>query len=243
MTGAVVRSVAAALALAGCTGEAIPDVAARVRASDTERRLAALEARIGTVVPPAIDVDAVADRLWATARDSGIAGVPGPAGAMGPPGPTGAAGPIGPAGPAGAMGPVGPRGEAGPRGEEGPQGVQGLQGPQGIQGAQGVEGPRGAPGPAGSYAAKRDVMRREARVAIGPGLVATAVVTCEKPIDLVVAGGCAAEPIWMAQLIVARPFAVGDAAAAAGWRCDYKNTSPSTTIEATAEIFCVRGRD
>jgi hypothetical protein len=195
------------------------------------------------VAPPAIDVDAVADRLWATARDSGIAGVPGPAGAMGPPGPTGAPGPIGPAGPAGAMGPVGPRGEAGPRGEEGPQGVQGLQGPQGIQGAQGVEGPRGAPGPAGSYAAKRDVMRREARVAIGPGLVATAVVTCEKPIDLVVAGGCAAEPIWMAQLIVARPFAVGDAAAAAGWRCDYKNTSPSTTIEATAEIFCVRGRD
>jgi hypothetical protein len=246
MTGAVVRSVAAALVLAGCTGDPIPDVAGRVRAADTERRLRALEARLTAAGAPreaAVDVDAVADRLWATARASGIAGVPGPTGATGNPGPTGATGPTGPAGPPGGPGPAGPRGEEGPRGAEGPQGVQGLQGPQGIQGAQGIEGPRGAPGPAGAYAAKRDVSRREAKVAIGPGLVATVVASCESPLDLVVAGGCAAEPIWMAQLINARPFGVGDAAAAAGWRCDYRNTSPSTTVEATAEIFCVRGRE
>jgi len=83
-------------------------------------------------------------------------------------------------------------------------------------------------------------MRREARISLPPGLVATAVVQCEKSIDLLVAGGCVADPMWMAQLINARPTGVADAAAAAGWRCDYRNSSPSTTIEVMAEAFCVR---
>jgi hypothetical protein len=47
----------------------------------------------------------------------------------------------------------------------------------------------------------------------------------------------------MAQLVAARPLAMTDGATAASWRCDYRNTSPSTTIEVVAEVYCVRPRE
>ena len=231
----------AALATAACGREPDSRPAAAAEAADVakvtarleaaEQRLAALEQR-----PPA-DVQAVAAELWATAQDAGVSGPPGPPGPAGPAGPEGPAGPMGPAGPAGEQG---AKGNPGPAGSEGPQGVQGLQGPQGLQGTQGTQGPKGPVGPHGAYGVKADVMRREARISIGPGLVATAVVSCERAGDLLVTGGCVAEPLWMAQLINARPIAVAEEARAAGWRCDYRNTSPASTVEATAEVFCAR---
>jgi hypothetical protein len=210
-------------------GADVEKLAARLQAA--EQRIAELEQR-----PPA-DVPAVAAALWATAQDAGVSGPPGPTGPAGPEGP---AGPIGPAGPPGPAGEQGAKGNPGPPGPEGPQGVQGLQGPQGLQGTQGTQGPKGPAGPHGAYGAKADVMRREARISIGPGLVATALVSCERAGDLLVSGGCVAEPMWMAQLISARPIAVAETARAAGWRCDYRNTSPASNVEATAEVFCVR---
>jgi hypothetical protein len=49
--------------------------------------------------------------------------------------------------------------------------------------------------------------------------------------------------MWMAQLVAARPVALTDGGAAASWRCDYRNTSPTTTIEVVAEVYCVRPRE
>jgi hypothetical protein len=121
--------------------------------------------------------------------------------------------------------------------------VQGLQGAQGIQGPAGVAGPKGPPGPASTYAQKTDLLRRESRISVGPGLVATAVASCERAVDLLVTGGCYADPQWMAQLVAARPVAMTDSAAPASWRCDYRNTSPSSTIEVVAEAYCVRPRE
>lgn len=169
--------------------------------------------------------------------------VAGPAGALGPPAAEGAPGPIGPPGPPGPEGPQGAKGDPGPLGPEGPQGTQGVQGPQGPQGPQGAQGPKGSPGPAAAYGLKSDLQRREARISVAAGQLATAVASCERAAELVVTGGCYADPQWMAQLVAARPVAAIDNAAAASWRCDYRNTSPSSTIEIVAEIYCVRPRD
>ncbi|HZJ64481.1 MAG TPA: hypothetical protein VFD36_13260, partial [Kofleriaceae bacterium] len=154
-------------------------------------------------------------------------------------------GPAGPGGtgPTGPEGPRGARGDPGPPGPEGPQGIQGLQGPQGLQGAQGAQGPKGPPGPAAAYANKQDILRKESRISVGAGLVATAVASCDRAADLLVTGGCYADPQWMAQLVAARPVAMSDSATASAWRCDYRNTSPSTTIEVVAEVYCVRPRE
>jgi hypothetical protein len=137
----------------------------------------------------------------------------------------------------------GPKGDPGPAGPEGPQGIQGLQGAQGLQGQQGAQGPKGPTGPPGAYGQKTDVTRKESRVSVGAGLVATAVASCDRVQDLLVTGGCYADPQWMAQLVATRPVAVSDAASAASWRCDYKNTSPSSSIEIVAEVYCVRPRE
>lgn len=226
------------LAVAGCrTGEVeqrIDKAAARV--DDHDLRIAAIEHR-GTV-----DTAAVAADLLARGKDAGISGPPGPPGPAGPEGPAGPAGPTG-TGPAGPEGPRGARGDPGPPGPEGPQGIQGLQGPQGLQGAQGAQGPKGPPGPAAAYGSKQDIQRKESRISVGAGLVATAVASCDRAVDLLVTGGCYADPQWMAQLVAARPLAMSDGAAASGWRCDYRNTSPSTTIEVVAEVYCVRPRE
>ena len=86
-------------------------------------------------------------------------------------------------------------------------------------------------------------MRKEARISVGPTLVATAVASCDRASDLLVTGGCYADPQWMAQLVASRPVAMTDASNPASWRCDYRNTSPSSTIEIVAEAYCVRQRE
>jgi hypothetical protein len=209
------------------------------REAELGQRLAAIEQR------GALDAKRVADEILARGSASGLAGPPGPIGVAGGIGPAGPPGPMGPAGvgPAGPAGERGPKGDPGPMGPEGPQGIQGLQGAQGLQGPQGPQGPKGPPGPAGAYGAKSDLGRRENRVSVGPGLTATAVASCEKARDLLVTGGCYADPQWMAQLVAARPIAITDGATPAAWRCDYKNTSPGTTIEIVAESYCVRPRE
>jgi hypothetical protein len=112
-----------------------------------------------------------------------------------------------------------------------------------LQGTQGTQGPKGPPGPAAAYANKQDIQRKESRISVGAGLVATAVASCERAADLLVTGGCYADPQWMAQLVAARPLAMTDGAAPSSWRCDYRNTSPSSTIEVVAEVYCVRPRE
>ncbi|HWO21423.1 MAG TPA: collagen-like protein [Kofleriaceae bacterium] len=218
--------------------------------SDTEQQLAGERKRVDQALERlgkleqgrAVDTKRVADELLARGKEAGLSGPPGPPGPRGPDGPQGAAGPAG-VGPPGPEGPRGAKGDPGPPGPEGPQGVQGLQGAQGIQGPAGVAGPKGPPGPASTYSQKHDIIRKEARISVGPGLVATAVASCERAVDLLVTGGCYADPQWMAQLVAARPVAMSDGAAPASWRCDYRNTSPSTTIEVVAEVYCVRPRE
>ena len=226
------------LAAAGCRANDVEprlDKAA-ARIDDHDLRIAAIERR------GAVDTAAVAAELLARGKDAGISG---PAGPPGPPGPEGSVGPAGPAGtgPTGPEGPRGARGDPGPPGPEGPQGIQGLQGAQGLQGTQGAQGPKGPPGPAAAYANKQDIQRKESRISVGAGLIATAVASCDRAADLLVTGGCYADPQWMAQLVAARPLAMSDGGAASGWRCDYRNTSPSTTIEVIAEVYCVRPRE
>jgi hypothetical protein len=216
----------------------VDQIAARIDQHDA--RLVAIERR-GPVDTTAV-AGVVAAELLAKGQAAGLSG---PAG---PPGPTGAEGPAGPAGPGG-IGPVGPegprgaKGDPGPPGPEGPQGIQGLQGAQGLQGPQGAQGPKGPPGPAAAYASKQDIARKESRISVAAGQVATAVASCDRAADLLVTGGCYADPQWMAQLVAARPLAMTDAAAPASWRCDYRNTSPQSTIEVVAEVYCVRPRE
>jgi hypothetical protein len=204
--------------------------------TEVEHRLGSIEQRIP------VDTQAVAAELLAKGSAAGLRGPDGP---LGPPGPPGPAGPMGPAGvgPAGPIGERGPKGDPGPQGSEGPQGIQGLQGAQGIQGPQGPQGPKGPPGPAGAYGTKSDLVRKEHRISVGAGLVATAVASCDRASDLLVTGGCYADPQWMAQLVASRPVAMNDQANAAAWRCDYRNTSPSSTIEVVSEAYCVRARE
>ena len=206
------------------------------RADDHDQRLANIERR------GELDVHKVSSELLAKGSASGLSGPPGPAGPFGPAGPPGPVGPGG-IGPIGPEGPRGQKGDSGPAGPEGPQGIQGLQGAQGLQGQQGTQGPKGPPGPPGAYANKTDLTRKEQRVSVGAGLVATAVATCDHANDLLVTGGCYADPQWMAQLVAARPVGITETSNAASWRCDYKNTSPSSAIEIVAEVYCVRGRE
>ncbi len=230
-----------AIAALGCRGQDAPPApdlpdsgVARLRAklTATEQRIASLEAQAR------VDVTAVAGELARVGRDAGLHGPPGPPGPIGPQGLVGEPGPPGPPGDRGPLGPVGPRGESGPQGPRGPQGLQGLQGPQGIQGPQGPAGPQGVRGPSSSYSDKEDVVRREARVSVAAGIAASAVATCDHDSDLVIAGGCSADPMWMAQLINAKPFGMTSARSKGGWRCDYRNTSPKNEIEIVAEVFC-----
>ena len=204
--------------------------------ADQQRRIAELEAK------GAVDAKKVADEILRRGRESGIYGPKGDLGPTGPPGPVGPAGPFG-LGPPGPEGPRGPLGNPGPPGREGPQGIPGNPGVQGIQGQPGAQGPKGPPGPSGAYGSKGDIERKEQRISVGAGLVATAVAACGRSVDIVVTGGCYADPQWMAQLVAARPLAMMDPATASGWRCDYRNTSPTTTIEVVAEVYCVRPRE
>jgi hypothetical protein len=220
------------------------------RESDLEDRVAAQSkkldeqaARVATIERKGeVDAVKVAGELLTKGKQYHLEGPPGPAGPQGVEGPPGPPGPAG-VGPAGPEGPRGAKGDPGPPGPEGPQGVQGQQGPQGLQGPQGPQGPKGPPGPSAAYGNKTDIVRKESRISVGAGLVATAVASCDRAADLLVTGGCYADPQWMAQLVAARPVAMSDGAAPSSWRCDYRNTSPSSTIEVVAEAYCVRPRD
>jgi hypothetical protein len=220
------------------------------RAGDTDKRLEEATAqvkdhdlRIGAIEHRgASDAKLIAAELLAKGKAAGLSGPAGPPGPRGPDGPTGPAGPGG-VGPPGPEGPRGAKGDPGPLGPEGPQGIQGLQGPQGLQGQQGAQGPKGPPGPAAAYGQKSDIQRKEARISFGAGLVATAVASCDRAVDLLVTGGCYADPQWMAQLVAARPLAMTDGASPSSWRCDYRNTSASSTIEVVSEVYCVRPRE
>ena len=187
------------------------------------------------------DAERVAQALLERGAD--VRGPPGALGPAGPPGPPGPRGPQGEDGPSGPPGPPGAKGDRGPKGPPGPQGIQGLQGPQGIQGPQGPQGPEGPPGPPGALGKKADLIRREARVEILPGLTGSAVARCDAATELVINGGCTASPMWRAQLLGARAVDATDSSRAAGYRCDYRNTSAETTLEAIAEITCVKPVD
>jgi Collagen triple helix repeat (20 copies) len=220
------------------------------RSGDTDKRIDEQGARVdrhderlGTIERRGeLDAMKVSQELLKKGKEAGLGGPPGPPGPQGPLGPPGPIGPGG-TGPLGPEGPRGAKGDPGPHGPDGPQGIQGLQGPQGLQGTQGAQGPKGPPGPSAAYGHKQDIHRREARISVGAGLVATAVASCERANDLLVTGGCYADPQWMAQLVATRPLAMTDNTAAASWRCDYRNTSPSSTIEVVAEAYCVRPRE
>jgi hypothetical protein len=216
-------------------------VFAACRSGDTDQRVDQLSARVddhdtrlvGVEKRGDIDVKRVASELLARGKDAGLSGPPGPAGPFGPPGP------VGPPGPGG-IGPVGPEG---PRGAKGDPGPPGPSGPQGLQGPQGTQGIKGPAGPSAAYGVKTDIIRKESRISVGASLVATAIASCERAADLLVTGGCYADPQWMAQLVAARPLAISDGATPSSWRCDYRNTSPSSTIEVVAEVYCVRPRE
>jgi hypothetical protein len=225
------------LVLIGCRqndGDNVKKLEARTQ--DLDHRIGTIEAR------GSADTSTIASILLAKGSAAGLGGPPGPPGPAGPAGPAGPPGPAG-VGPPGPAGERGPKGDPGPAGPEGPQGIQGLQGAQGIQGQQGTQGPKGPPGPPGAYGHKTDLSRKENRISVGAGLVATAVASCDRAQDLLVTGGCYADPQWMAQLVASRPVAMTDAANPASWRCDYKNTSPSSTIEVVAEAYCVAPRE
>lgn len=198
-----------------------------------ESRLAAVEGKLATA--PDISNAQAVDRIAQLAADGGVAGIPGPGGPIGPRGETGPKGELGPQGP---PGPGGPKGDRGPPGPGGPQGIQGLQGPQGLQGTQGTQGPAGPAGPPGSYANKPDAVRRAGKVSLAPGNAGTAVARCDRPTDVIVGGGCTADPIWRAQLLGTKPFRLNNDADRAGWQCDYRNTSTTAEIEVTAEVYC-----
>lgn len=226
------------LAAAACRSEPSPD---SKRAEILEARIAHLEVELARIEIEGTGLDAtrVAREL---VREGGpeLVGPPGPEGVRGIAGPPGPEGPIGPIGEQGPLGPSGPSGERGPPGPPGPQGIQGLQGPQGLQGTQGNQGPEGPQGPASALDTKPDMHRREARILVGPGLVGSAVAKCEQPIDLVIAGGCSATPVWRAALAASLPFSVADPRLAGGWQCDYRNQSTESDITVIAEVYCVQ---
>lgn len=228
--------------------------AAYARIGDLQERVAILEElaeRVRRIEQSGTDIDqeAVARKLVPHLLDAGIQGLQGPIGPPGPPGELGLRGAPGDIGPQGETGPQGPqgaiggKGDRGPPGPPGPQGIQGLQGPQGIQGAQGPQGPQGLTGPSGAYASKDDTIRREARLAVKPGADASAVARCDRVSDLLVTGGCTAEPSWLGRLSASHAFSVRDPQSPAGWRCDYRNLSSAVDITITAEAYCVRKRE
>ena len=141
-----------------------------------------------------------------------------------PHGPPGLAGPAGPPGPPGPMGPagVGPPGPAGERGAERRSGPAGPRRPARHPGPAGRarhSRPAGRARPERSARPRRRVRSQDAiscarriAISVGAGLVATAVASCDRASDLLVTGGCYADPQWMAQLVASRPVAMTDSA-------------------------------
>lgn len=229
---------------------------ARERATPLEPRSRAASPAKASLAPPAVDggsrtsvrtgrVRVGAPDAAALPRTLARVGGPtlrGPAGPAGPAGPVGPPGPKGPKGAAGETGPSGPRGQPGPPGPRGPQGIQGEQGPQGIQGSRGPQGPVGPKGSPGAYATKGDPYVKRGQLRIGPGQYGAAVATCEDPRDILITGGCRASPAWVGALTQATPENVTAKTRRAAWRCEYRNVAAKTTLQATAEVYCIRVR-
>jgi hypothetical protein len=229
-----------ALIALGCGGSEIERFDSGI--ASLAARVVELEARVAQLQAEGTEIDAqkVAKALRATGAD--LTGPPGPAGPRGAFGPTGPEGPEGPAGPKGPPGPEGARGDRGIPGPPGPQGIQGLQGPQGIQGQQGPQGPQGPIGPASLLARKSDLSRRESRITLGPGLVGSAVVECEREADILLTGSCRATPTWQALLLSSGAKAAHNMGQRALWHCDYRNQSSKNEVEVLAEAFCIPAR-
>jgi len=51
---------------------------------------------------------------------------------------------------------------------------------------------------ASTYENKTDPLHKESRLSVGRRLVATAITSCERAADLLVTGGCYADPQWSA---------------------------------------------
>ena len=228
------------LLASGCTGaeKAAPK---DERIPALEERVAQLEAELGKFRQHGSPVDALkVARELAKIGGPEMTGPPGPMGAQGFQGPPGPEGPLGPKGDKGPPGEPGSKGDVGPAGPAGPQGIQGLQGPQGLQGTQGTQGPLGPPGPAPMLSNKENLLRREGRISIGPGLVGSAVAKCEQAKDIVMLGGCKATPMWRAALVTGSGFSANDPNAIGGWSCDYRNQSTESEIDVVAEVYCAR---
>jgi hypothetical protein len=88
--------------------------------------------------------------------------------------------------------------------------------------------------------AKEDLQHHEARIQVGPGLVGSAVAKCPHPTDIIVIGGCSANPMWRAALVASSPFSASNTSSQAGWRCDYRNQSSESEITVTADLWCAR---
>jgi hypothetical protein len=127
-------------------------------------------------------------------------------------------------------------------GTQGPQGVRGEQGTQGIQGPRGVQGPVGPKGAPGAYSTKADPYVKRGALAIGPGQYGAAVAACRDRRDILITGGCRATPAWIGYLTQVGPQHLTTAQQAATWRCEYRNISPSTTLQVHAEAYCITVR-
>lgn len=218
------------------SADGLPPRTVREVIDDLTRRLSKIE-RHGTR-PDAVAVA----RALAKLPDQELRGPRGTQGPPGPPGPIGPTGPPGPKGPAGELGPAGPRGLRGPTGPSGPQGIQGSQGPQGLQGPRGPQGPVGPKGHPGAYATKADPYVRRGHLTIGPGQYGAALARCRDPRDLLITGGCRAKPAWVGSLTQSAPENLTNKQQPAAWRCEYRNVSAQTTVQATAEIYCITVR-
>ena len=154
-----------------------------------------------------------------------------------PQGPRGASGPPGALGPQGTMGQPG---APGPRGDPGPQGPRGLQGPPGIQGVVGPAGRQGPQGPPGAYGSRRQVYSATARLTVGQGQHGAVVVACADPLDLLISGNCAADPVWLGALGWAGAAELERVNRSASWRCEYRNLSSRRTLQIRSTIYCVK---
>ena len=182
---------------------------------------------------------------------TGTEGPAGPAGATGPQGAAGIAGAMGPTGPAGA---AGAPGAAGPAGDTGPQGAAGPAGPAGVAGI-GVPGPAGPTGPAGvaSTIDRRKIYVVEVLANVTQYNAnlqeagnAAAVANCSGPNDILLHGGCIADPSifkWSGG-VFAGPTTVGVAGVVVpttpmGWKCDGYTWSSGFAVAATAVCLTV----
>ncbi len=203
---------------------------------EVERRIRRME-RHGTR-PDAIAVA----RALAALPGANLRGPSGPHGPPGPAGPVGLQGEVGGKGPPGPEGPPGPKGVLGPAGPQGPQGVRGEQGSQGIQGPRGVQGPVGVKGPPGAYSSKLDPYIQRGSLVIGPGQYGAALASCKDRRDILLTGGCRAAPAWIGYLTQVGPQHMTTPLKKATWRCEYRNASPSTTLQVHAEAYCITVR-